>query len=1015
MQAPLEVFVHHNTLHAFEAMRFHDAIARAEQTLGARGYLPEAEYRRAFAAGRITEADLTIAVRETVGGSLPGLAPALPDASELARRILVHGIDELSASALRWELAEHRAATRFAADVPSVTRERIIRGTVAWLGGELDADPRRALERLAGTGTADQVAAAFEDRFGRPASADSVRALLRRKPDEVATACLWEAARDACRRALPAPDEGSTAAAALLPRDAIRRVAAEDPDDLVHPVLVPLAAAFLDRGQSHWSMPDRESGFFVASRRVLGAGHAVRPAWQRDVGAVLRAWDRAEATPESVIQEVLEEVGIAEHERSRFVEDTLQRLPGFAGRFRRLEAAPAAAGRSAPRARLVDFLAVRLTFDRLALQEAGRRIGFEGRLCDLRAYCAERPPIEVPEVQAEHRLAWPLFLVLQHAGVGAPGARAFSEAETDALLQLIEALDPATRRRIWHEAYERHYRDRLLGALDARRHAEHAAPSPRAHVLTCLDERMESLRRHAEEVAAETSTYGVAGFFNLAIAYQGIDDPSTFPLCPVVLTPHHRIAEEPHSDHASLAEARRRRRQSLTAMSHGFERASRSMLWGIVVTMLAGAAAALPLLATVFAPWLAGRLRQKVARWVVPSPLTRLAGTRSNVDDTQSVSLGFSPAEKADRVGSLLLSVGLTSGLGRLVVLLGHGSKSTNNPHFAAYSCGACGGRSGGPNARLFAQIANDREVRALLAERGMTIPETTWFVGGELDTCADTVRFFDLDDVPPRFMGELEAIEGVLGEALRRQAHERCRKFASAPHGPSTRESLRHVEERSFDLSQARPELGHASNAGCVVGRRALTRGLFLDRRVFLASYDPTQDEGGAILERTLMAVVPVCAGINLEYYFSTTDNERLGAGTKLPHNVTGLVGVMNGASSDLRTGLPRQMIELHEPIRLQLVVEAHPRTLLALLTRQPQLGELVRNEWITLSAIDPDDGSLSVYQPAHGFVRWEAPNVPLPSVGSSADWYRGHEGLLPPALVQAEGVPLEEVGGVV
>jgi uncharacterized protein YbcC (UPF0753/DUF2309 family) len=181
------------------------------------------------------------------------------------------------------------------------------------------------------------------------------------------------------------------------------------------------------------------------------------------------------------------------------------------------------------------------------------------------------------------------------------------------------------------------------------------------------------------------------------------------------------------------------------------------------------------------------------------------------------------------------------------------------------------------------------------------------------------------------------------------------------------------------------------------------------------LASYDPTQDEGGEILERTLMAVVPVCAGINLEYYFSTTDNERLGAGTELPHNVTGLVGVMNGASSDLRTGLPRQMIELHEPIRLQLVVEAHLRTLLALLTRQPQLAELIGNEWITLSAIDPDDGALSVYQPGDGFVRWQPPNVPLPSVGSSADWYRGHEGLLPPALVQVEGAPLEEVGGVV
>ncbi len=134
-------------------------------------------------------------------------------------------------------------------------------------------------------------------------------------------------------------------------------------------------------------------------------------------------------------------------------------------------------------------------------------------------------------------------------------------------------------------------------------------------------------------------------------------------------------------------------------------------------------------------------------------------------------------------------------------------------------------------------------------------------------------------------------------------------------------------------------------TNAACVVGRRTLTRGLFLDRRSFLVSYDPHGDERGTILERILLAVGPVCAGINLEYYFSTTDNERYGAGTKLPHNVTALVGVMNGASSDLRTGLPKQMIEIHEPIRLHLVVETSESAIRAVLERQASFRELVEN----------------------------------------------------------------------
>ena len=110
---------------------------------------------------------------------------------------------------------------------------------------------------------------------------------------------------------------------------------------------------------------------------------------------------------------------------------------------------------------------------------------------------------------------------------------------------------------------------------------------------------------------------------------------------------------------------------------------------------------------------------------------------------------------------------------------------------------------------------------------------------------------------------------------------------------------ALRHVEERSEHLAEPRPEYGHCTNAVCIVGRRSLTRGLFLDRRAFLVSYDADQDPGDQSLAALLAAVVPVCAGISLEYYFSFVDNDRYGCGTKLPHNVTGPGG---------RDGRPRQ-----------------------------------------------------------------------------------------------------------
>ena len=181
------------------------------------------------------------------------------------------------------------------------------------------------------------------------------------------------------------------------------------------------------------------------------------------------------------------------------------------------------------------------------------------------------------------------------------------------------------------------------------------------------------------------------------------------------------------------------------------------------------------------------------------------------------------------------------------------------------------------------------------------------------------------------------------------------------------------------------------------------MSRGLFLDRRVFLVSYDPGSDADGDIVERILLAVGPVGAGIALEYYFSTVDNERFGCGSKVTHNLTGLFGVMSGADSDLRTGLPWQMVEIHEPMRLLVVVEQTPAVLGAILARQPALQELIGNAWIQLAAQDPVSAQLSRYCPRRGWLPWSGRAV-LPQVARSRDWFAGESGPLPPALLLGE-----------
>ena len=145
-----------------------------------------------------------------------------------------------------------------------------------------------------------------------------------------------------------------------------------------------------------------------------------------------------------------------------------------------------------------------------------------------------------------------------------------------------------------------------------------------------------------------------------------------------------------------------------------------------------------------------------------------------------------------------------------------------------------------------------------------------------------------------------------------------------------------------------------------------------------------------GTILTRILQAAVPVCSGISLEYFFSRVDNGGYGCGSKLPHNIASLLGVMDGAASDLRTGLPWQMVEIHEPVRSLFVIETTPETMLRIMDRQPAIARLIRNGWIRLALLAPDEPTVHMYLNGQ-FVRYEPQAEALPHAASSQDWYRG------------------------
>jgi uncharacterized protein YbcC (UPF0753/DUF2309 family) len=346
----------------------------------------------------------------------------------------------------------------------------------------------------------------------------------------------------------------------------------------------------------------------------------------------------------------------------------------------------------------------------------------------------------------------------------------------------------------------------------------------------------------------------------------------------------------------------------------------------------------------------------------------RVNATQARIQLEHLAKVGFRKKRQAQLVSTALRSIGLAEHIARTVLVVGHGSTSENNPYESALDCGACGGDQGLVNARIFAAMANRREVREILAEQGLRIPAETWFIPALHDTTTDEVRLFDLDQLPPAALTRLGRIEEDLTAAGRLCAQERCVELGETRiDSPQT--AGRRVKRHALDWTQVRPEWGLSRNACFIIGRRALSRSLNLEGRAFLHSYDHRIDPQGRLLEGILSGPLIVAQWINMEHYFSVVDNEAFGSGSKVYHNITGRFGVISGNVSDLRTGLPAQTVlkgreAYHEPMRLVTVIEAPLALIENLLARLYKPRELVQNGWILLLVLDLESGEAHQYR---------------------------------------------------
>lgn len=985
-QGPITVFIHHNTLHAFEDLPFHDAVKKGAHVFGCQPYMTEERYREQLKRGRIRFSELQEVVQRDLGNLSSQELPCFGTLLDLRLAMLEYPLRSGPTEELVWHVAESNSMRRVRADASALIRAQLIAETRRWVmrdlrsGHELGQNGHRPANEWLSDSLAELLERAGESKMETWADEDW---------EGFGLQAMWRICCDGIR---DLPQYTTQPEFPVRHRDLIFEISGEDSDTLVHERLIRFCAAFLDQGFASWPMPCREEGFFKAFASLYRQPQGQPEGWIHGLASELNRLERAGTTPLESIFESLEILGVAEGEWEDFLSATFLALRGWGGMVQQIELRGDRAVQPIPQGSVVEFLAVRLLLERFALiQTARHALDFRGPLKELRHTAQQRFERQWPP-SIEQR-AFQVFKLAQIRGLTPDVLYRLNKDDWAILVEEIETFNGLERRRIFHLAYEMRFTRQTLDAVGIHAPKRVGRPeSPNFQLCCCLDEREESFRRHLEELEPNVETFGAAGFYSVAMYYRGAADAHFIPLCPIVIKPEHWVTEEVDDSHGDAHRVRARRRKALGTATLQIHHGSRSFALGALLTGAVGVLASAPLVGRILFPRLTAKIRQVFGRIVQAPPATRLCLERHEPDaGPENGHVGFTVAEMINVGERLLRDMGLTSGFARLLIFLGHGSNSLNNPHNSAYNCGACGGSAGAPNARAMAEILNDPRVREGLAQRDIILPPSTFVVGGYHNTCNDSVTFFDVDRVPESHRDEFEYARKIVEATCDRNAHERCRRFMSAPLTLSFSAARQHVEERSEDLAQTRPELGHATNAITIVGRREWTRGLFLDRRAFLTSYDPLQDDADStILTRILGAVFPVCAGINLEYYFSNVDNSGFGCGTKLPHNLSGLLGVMDGAASDLRTGLPWQMVEIHEPVRSLFIIETTPHAMQQIIRRDEAIGRMCRNEWILLAVLDPISRKLFVYDQGE-FEPYEPKASVLPKASSSVDWYRG------------------------
>ncbi len=424
---------------------------------------------------------------------------------------------------------------------------------------------------------------------------------------------------------------GRLTASELLDRSTGSQVVA-----LLNDQLVKWVAAFTDEGMADWSMPFRGGGLYAAWREV--APHDVA-LWTLGISAAARKIRSLPPYPEDALVSLLRRLGVPDEHWQDYLRRHLAALPGWAGYIRWRGQNHDYPEQARHPIDPVDYLAVRLFYEvELAARTWRQTPGWTDRdvpLLQALEPLSTRPPAQsgAQTIQEDDRTAWTcrhtwrLFQLAQLLEMTPEDLRQLSREEAWTVLAWLDRFSPEAIRRVWHEAYEGHYRADLLGKLAGGPAPQDAAsttrPRPRGQAVFCIDVRSEPFRRHLEAQGGY-ETIGFAGFFAMPLCYRPLGQDGDLLLCPVLIKPKHLVTEGPRLGQDSRMQARLIGDRWRQAGEHLVHDLKASPLPSHQTIDLLGALFGLSLAGKTLAVDTSRRLRQWLRRWLRPPVPTRI-------------------------------------------------------------------------------------------------------------------------------------------------------------------------------------------------------------------------------------------------------------------------------------------------------------------------------------------------------------------------------------------------------